>query len=123
MKKNGRQVAGAIPITEERKIVLITNKKGNFILPKGGVKRRESPWEAAQREAKEEAGIIGNISTKEYGKIKEISYYVLNVMSLMDIFDESKTRTRIVQSKEELYANSLVPKKIKNLLENFFKEY
>lgn len=111
--KKARQPAGAIPVTKEGKIILVSNKKQNFILPKGGLKKKEHFWQAALREAEEEAGVIGNISTKIAGNINGIPYYILYVTLLKENFDEKEKRKRIILSKDELLEENRIPEKNK----------
>lgn len=61
----GLEQAGAIVVRGsgvERRILLITTKKGDrWIFPKGTIKKSETAEEAAQREAEEEAGVRGRL--------------------------------------------------------------
>ena len=43
---------------------LVRTKAGRWTFPKGHVEKGETPWQAAQREAQEEAGVRGRIETK-----------------------------------------------------------
>lgn len=52
-----REVSGVLSIINKNRILLISNCKGHYIFPKGGVKKGEKSFEAAKREALEEAGI------------------------------------------------------------------
>ena len=40
----------------------IKSSSGRRIFPKGKVEKGEKPWDSAAREAKEEAGVLGNVS-------------------------------------------------------------
>jgi len=57
--------SGAIVVREtgeEPQFLLITNKAGDrWLFPKGTIKKSETPEEAAQREALEEAGVAGEL--------------------------------------------------------------
>lgn len=61
----GLEQAGAIVVRgsrAERRILLVTKKKGDrWIFPKGTIKKKETAEEAAQREAEEEAGVRGRL--------------------------------------------------------------
>ncbi|WP_243663517.1 NUDIX hydrolase [Rhodothermus marinus] len=57
--------AGVLPVRQQNgriEVLLITSRTvGRWILPKGNVKRHQTPIEAALQEAYEEAGIRGRI--------------------------------------------------------------
>lgn len=61
--KGERLVAGVVPLTEDRKYVLLIQsaRRKGWVLPKGGWESDEECTEAAEREAWEEAGIIVRI--------------------------------------------------------------
>jgi 8-oxo-dGTP pyrophosphatase MutT (NUDIX family) len=46
-------------VTNERDEVLLTRRRegGEWVLPGGSVKQEEAPWEAAEREVREETGV------------------------------------------------------------------
>ena len=60
-----KRQAGAIIFSGEgatRRILLVTSKdKEKWIFPKGSVKKKETPEQAAEREAKEESGVEGKV--------------------------------------------------------------
>lgn len=69
--KNERQVAGVVPLSADKRYVLmIRSKKRSWVLPKGGWETDETEVEAATREAWEEAGIMININY-DLGEIPE----------------------------------------------------
>jgi diphosphoinositol-polyphosphate diphosphatase len=67
-----RLVAGVVPLNEGRTHVLLiqSNRRSEWVLPKGGWESDESCTEAAQREAWEEAGIVCTVDY-DLGQIKE----------------------------------------------------
>ncbi|RKF63514.1 Diphosphoinositol polyphosphate phosphohydrolase aps1 [Erysiphe neolycopersici] len=67
-----RLVAGVVPLNESKTQVLLirSDTRSNWVLPKGGWELDESIIEAAKREAWEEAGIICSIN-HDLGEIKE----------------------------------------------------
>lgn len=89
-------------------IMLITSKDtGRWVLPKGGVKKNEELWRAAEREAEEEAGIRGGVSRREagryfYAKVQligraipcEVLVYPLEVHDVASSWEEDAARTR-----------------------------
>ncbi|TGZ81359.1 hypothetical protein EX30DRAFT_371378 [Ascodesmis nigricans] len=70
-----RLVAGVVAVSLDKRKVLVvesTNRANHWVLPKGGYETDEaSPESAAEREAWEEAGIIGRI-TRSLGEIRDI---------------------------------------------------
>ena len=42
--------------------LFVKTSSGRRVFPKGKVERGENPWDSAAREAKEEAGVLGNVS-------------------------------------------------------------
>ncbi|EPE06280.1 nudix family protein [Ophiostoma piceae UAMH 11346] len=61
--KGERLVAGVVPLTEDKRFVLLiqSDRRKGWVLPKGGWETDEECQAAAQREAWEEAGIIVQI--------------------------------------------------------------
>jgi 8-oxo-dGTP pyrophosphatase MutT (NUDIX family) len=50
-------------------VMLITSRDtGRWVLPKGWPAEREAAWDCAAREAREEAGIIGEIQVRPLGR-------------------------------------------------------
>lgn len=89
-------------------IMLITSRgTGRWVLPKGWPEAREPLCEAAAREASEEAGISGRVSTLEAGRYFyakamaggldvpcEVFVFLLLVESVSDHWKESRQRIR-----------------------------
>lgn len=88
-------------------VMLITSReKGRWVLPKGWTEKGEAHWEAAAREAREEAGLKGQIAHSEagrfvYGKIKpsglvpcEVVVYPLRVEKVCGNWKEKSERNR-----------------------------
>ena len=83
-------------------VLLITNRKGKWGLPKGIVDEGETPQETAAKEALEEAGILGTvedavIATFSYGKwgeTLEVKVYLMEVAETRAEFGESGIRRR-----------------------------
>jgi 8-oxo-dGTP pyrophosphatase MutT (NUDIX family) len=92
----------------ECEIMLITSRdSGRWVLPKGWPEKREQPYEAAAREAMEEAGVDGAIAHGElgsfyYGKQMpsgmrwrcEVHVFPLEVDRIANKWPERKVRTR-----------------------------
>lgn len=61
-------------------VMLITSRDtGRWVLPKGWPEGKEKPWDAAAREAKEEAGLSGSVAKSEAG-----SYFYTKAMNKGD---------------------------------------
>ena len=109
MRKGHRQCA-ALPFKEEdgeTLVMLITSREtGRWILPKGWTEKRLTEAELAAKEAFEEAGIIGQISTSpiscyHYTKRMQVetrectvNVYPLRVTQLLDSWKEAHQRRR-----------------------------
>ena len=49
-------------------VMLITSRDtGRWVIPKGWAGEREAPWDSAAREAREEAGVVGDIQKRPIG--------------------------------------------------------
>lgn len=110
-----REIAGIIPIFNN-KLVLISNAKGNFIFPKGGVKKTETSFEAAKREALEEAGIKGIVDDIVFINIHNTCYYVMIVNDILDEFEESYKRLRIIETSDYILSNIKTPKYVNEII-------
>jgi 8-oxo-dGTP pyrophosphatase MutT (NUDIX family) len=91
-------------------VALITSAKGRrWILPKGWVAPGEHAWEAAAREAEEEAGLVGQVDPRpigwykqaKRGGVRRIEVFLLHVTSELDRWDEDRFRDRRWMSLEE----------------------
>ena len=111
-----RKVAGVIPLYGENSVVLVSNSKGNLIFPKGGVKRKEKYEEACKREAREEGGIEGEISSDKTFKKKGIVFYILLVTNLLEDYDEKDRRERVILKINDVHSNNRIPKYVKELV-------
>ncbi|TCN33347.1 NUDIX hydrolase [Sinorhizobium americanum] len=57
-----------VPALGSIEILLITSRDtGRFIIPKGWRKKGQKQWDSAAREALEEAGVVGEVSSKAAG--------------------------------------------------------
>ncbi|MCO5062838.1 MAG: NUDIX hydrolase [Rhizobiaceae bacterium] len=88
-------------------VMLITSREtGRWVLPKGWAEKGEAKWDAAAREAHEEAGLKGVVARDEagrfvYGKIKpsgtvpcEVVVYPLRVEKVCPTWKEKSERSR-----------------------------
>lgn len=84
-------------------VLLITSRKrGYWILPKGIVEPGSTPAESAQREAFEEAGIEGEISTnslavfrdRKWGGICLVEVFPMRVLKILEQWPEDHERSR-----------------------------
>jgi phosphohistidine phosphatase len=84
-------------------VLLVTSRKGkHWILPKGIVEPGMSPPDSAAKEAEEEAGVIGEISSESLGSYRyrkwggtcHVEVYPLLVRVELDQWEESAMRRR-----------------------------
>lgn len=86
----------------EIEILLITTRKGRWIIPKGIIEPGLSAAESAAKEALEEAGAmgeldeneIGNYSYEKWGGICHVRVFLLRATKLLDTWDEQSFRRR-----------------------------
>mmetsp|Transcript_6523 Transcript_6523/g.9837 ORF Transcript_6523/g.9837 Transcript_6523/m.9837 type:complete len:174 (+) Transcript_6523:319-840(+) len=113
-EKYVRLITGCVPIlrseSEGLKIVLVTSSRNEgWILPKGGWENDESSEEGAAREAYEEAGVMGVISSTigtfsyigKQGKEGKAVMYILEVNEMLERWPESFRRQRRMVGIEE----------------------
>jgi 8-oxo-dGTP pyrophosphatase MutT (NUDIX family) len=118
--------AGCVPYRpagDGYEILLITTRKGKWALPKGIIDPGESPQETAEKEAFEEAGVIGEVEeglvdTFEYRKWSEdltVQVFLMRVDHTVDAFDDAHFRERAWLSPEE--ARQFIRKRNRRVLE------
>lgn len=86
----------------EIEILLITTRKGRWIIPKGIIEPGLSPAESAAKEAVEEAGVVGKIADQEIGKYSyekwggtcHVRVFVLRVTKMLETWEEQFFRRR-----------------------------
>ena len=100
------QQAAVIPyrIRKQRvEVALVTTSGGkNWIVPKGSVDDGEAPRDAAIREAEEEAGLLGVVSSKPLGRYIHVNgngpyrveVYLMRVTEVLDHWLEKRLRRR-----------------------------
>lgn len=73
----GRPQYAALPyrVAGTVEILLITSREtGRWVIPKGWPMKGKAPWEAAAREAFEEAGVVGEIAQAPFGAYPYVKY-------------------------------------------------
>lgn len=105
-----RQV-GAIPYQLDDsgtlKVLLVTSREtGRWVIPKGWPMKNLPDYKAAQREAKEEAGVSGRVKRTPVGSYEyfkrtrtafeliEVTVYLLKVKTLREVWPEMNERKR-----------------------------
>ena len=126
--------SGVIPyIIENKKIkvMLINTRKGKkWIIPKGIIEPNMSPWDSAEKEALEEAGIKGKIYRskitgyiqKKWGGECNINIYLMRIDKIYDKWDEDFRKRKLLSPSDAAEKIDIAPLKeiIKNI-ENIIK--
>lgn len=89
-------------------LIITTTKKKKWIFPKGIIELDMTARESALKESLEEAGVegilsskkLGNYSYKKWGGICKVKVYALEVMSIMDVWDENFRERKWVEINE-----------------------
>lgn len=111
-------------------VVMITSmKRKRWIIPKGIVEPNMTPWDSAAKEAREEAGIEGDISAQKIGRyhyekwggLCRCDVYTMRVTKVHDTWLESEERDRTWVSGDEAVAR-LRHKKLKAIVRNFIEQ-
>jgi diphosphoinositol-polyphosphate diphosphatase len=100
-----KEVAGCVPIYHDA-IYMISSRTHpeEWILPKGGRDVDESLEDAALREAAEEAGLRGTLSTRLYTNVThntESHFFELHVTEVLNQWPEDTFRRRQLVSMDE----------------------
>jgi 8-oxo-dGTP pyrophosphatase MutT (NUDIX family) len=84
-------------------VLLITSRdRRKWVMPKGDIPNGMSPPDSAAKEAWEEAGVIGQVSTQKFGTYKyckqgknyRVNMYLLSVETLSEDYPEAGYRQR-----------------------------
>ena len=127
MSKNDSAPQVAALAYRDEKICLVTTRSGKgLIIPKGHVPTGASPAEFAAREAWEEAGLVGEISPRPFGKykfeksdrIQKVHVFLLAVTKMARIWPEQQFRQRLWFSLEEA-----IPRVTHLALRDLLKEF
>jgi 8-oxo-dGTP pyrophosphatase MutT (NUDIX family) len=86
----------------EIEVLLITTRKGRWIVPKGVIEPNLSPAESAAKEALEEAGVrgildehkLGRYSYEKWEGLCRVEVYLLRVTKAFDEWEEDSFRKR-----------------------------
>ncbi|MFM7364821.1 MAG: NUDIX hydrolase [Cuspidothrix sp.] len=107
-RKNNKvlQQSGVIPyrIREGKVEILLitTRKRQGWVIPKGGLCKGMSPYDSAAKEAWEEAGVLGRVTTEKLANYKyrkrgntyKVNLFLLPVETVLDDWTEATTRER-----------------------------
>ncbi|WP_397547515.1 NUDIX hydrolase [Rhodothermus marinus] len=123
MGKKQKVQAGVLPVRQHNgqiDVLLVTSRTvGRWILPKGNVKRHQTPIEAARQEAYEEAGIRGRIDPEPLGRYlhgrpgdqRWVEVYLMTVEEELDDWPERHERTRrwmpLAEARQVVYEDGL----------------
>lgn len=122
--------SGVIPYKVENNklqvLLISSNRKKKWVIPKGYIDYNMSPFESAKKEAFEEAGIIGSNETIELGsysrkkgeKESTVKVFSMKVEEQLEEYPEKDLRRRIwldVDDAVKLVNNETLKEIIKNL--------
>ena len=121
--------AGVIPyrrVGTGFEILLITAKRGRWIIPKGIIDPGETPIESACKEAYEEAGVegrpdpqvIGKYEYRKWGATCTVQVFGLEVTRMLESWPEAEMRQRQWFGKEEAF-NMVEKPGLKEIIRNF----
>ncbi len=100
------QQSGVIPyrINDGKVEVLLitTRKRQGWVIPKGGLCKGMSPHDSAAKEAWEEAGVLGRVTTEKLGNYKyrkrgntyQVNLFLLPVETVLEDWPEATARER-----------------------------
>ena len=100
------QQSGVIPyrINDGKVEVLLitTRSRQGWVIPKGGLCKGMSPHDSAAKEAWEEAGVVGRVTTEELGNYKyrkrgntyQVNLFLLPVEIILEDWPEATARER-----------------------------
>lgn len=82
--------------------VITSRGSGGWIVPKGTVEADLTPWDSAAKEAWEEAGLRGEVTTtplgnyiyRKRGRTNFVDVFVMEVSEVIDDYDEAHQRDR-----------------------------
>jgi len=89
---------------------LVSSRGGRrWVIPKGRIEPQQTPQEAAQAEAWEEAGVLGRLPSQSIGQFSYdklgqtflVEVFYLDVESIRDVWPERHGRERVWVSFEE----------------------
>jgi len=101
-----RRQAAALPYRirgRRLEVALVTSaQRGRWVVPKGNLERGEPAWACAQREAHEEAGLLGRVEHRPLGSYRytkrglrrEVDVFLLRVTEELDRWLERRLRRR-----------------------------
>ena len=84
-------------------VLLVTSSQGDhWVVPKGNLEPGEPPWACAQREALEEAGLVGRVERRPVGRYRyakrglrrEVDVFLMEATEELDRWVERRLRRR-----------------------------
>ncbi len=109
--------SAVVPIVDGKIVMITSRRKKRWIVPKGIVEPNMSPAESAVREALEEAGLVGVVRPESIGTYRydkwggtcTVEVFVLDVVELLDDWEEKRFRERKIVSVDEAAARVTDP--------------
>ncbi len=101
--------SAVVPIVDGKIVMITSRRKKRWIVPKGIVEPNMSPAESAAQEALEEAGLLGKLRPESIGTYRyekwggtcTVEVFVLDVVELLDDWEERRFREREIVSVDE----------------------
>lgn len=87
-----------------------------MFIDQGKIETGEESFEAAQREALEEAGLVGRTERDPFVRVRHINFHTMHVEDMREHFLEAGMRTRIVMSPQEALDNRSVDDYVKSVI-------
>lgn len=128
-----RIVVGGITVIYHTNVILVKSKNNKWIFPKGARKKLsgedsekgqpidELPNSACEREAFEEAGIVGTAELEPFITKRNIDFFIIKIHEVLEEYPECKTRERRLFKMEEALRDGEVANYVKEIIKEFIK--
>ncbi len=129
IKQKHFKQSGVIPVYKGKVVVVTARGSKRWIIPKGSIDWELSAQESAAKEAKEEAGIKGEVHPEEIGSYTyqklggnyKVRLYYMEVRKLKDKWEEQDFRKRKLLNPKQAI-KKVVPAAVSKIMARFFHE-